>query len=166
MQNITRFEGIYAFLNNFHPSSIIVPVETRGRLDKDGKSVEYVLTETTWPDVEHLFQAMKTLCPWERETIRLALTPAIAKRRGRKVALRPDWEPQVKKDIMFWAVQHKFMQNPDLRTRLSWTKNARLIEGNYWHDNYWGDCYCPKCRHIIGQDQLGKTLMRVRNELC
>lgn len=31
--------------------------------------------------------------------------------------------------------------------------------------NYWGSCICDKCRTLPKRNQLGKTLMRIREEL-
>ena len=39
------------------------------------------------------------------------------------------------------------------------TGDQELIEGNYWNDTYWGVC------KGVGQNKLGKILMRVREEL-
>ena len=39
-----------------------------------------------------------------------------------------------------------------------------LIEGNTWSDNFWGDCHCPKCRGIKGENNLGKLLMKIRED--
>jgi len=60
----------YAFLSNFHPSTIWV----------EGKS---------YPTVEHAYQAHKTLNEESRELIRKAKDPAIAKKLGRGVEMTP-----------------------------------------------------------------------------
>ena len=47
------------------------------------------------------------------------------------------------------------------------------VEGNHWHDTYWGVCNpeafgkppCTKGCGGTGENQLGKILMRVRDEL-
>jgi len=72
-KDILEFEGTYRFLSNFWP----VKVELDG--------LEY-------PSVEHAFQAAKTLDAREREKIRLAKSPADAKKLGRAVTLREGWE--------------------------------------------------------------------------
>ena len=59
----------------------------------------------------------------------------------------------------------KFTQNPSLKEQLLDTGDVELIEGNTWHDNYWGNCTCSKCSGIIGRNQLGKTLMNIREEI-
>lgn len=52
-----------------------------------------------------------------------------------------------------------------LKKKLLETGDAELIEGNYWHDNTWGQCYCPRCKNKIGENHLGKLLMKIRESL-
>lgn len=141
---IEKFEGKYDFLSNFYPSEI----EYEG---------------IVYPSVEHAFQAAKTLDTSERERIAKLATPSLAKRAGRAVQLRPDWE-NIKNDVMFRCVQEKF-KIPELRKKLLETNREYLVEGNTWHDNYWGDCSCEKCKNIKGRNELGETLCIVRNEI-
>lgn len=144
MNKIDYFDGEYAFLSNFYDSPI----------EKDG---------ILYPTVEHYFQAMKTLHPEERKEIAAAATPGKAKRLGRNVQLRFNWE-QVKYQVMYDAVYKKFSRE-DLKASLLSTGDAELIEGNTWHDNIWGQCSCEKCKNIKGTNWLGKILMIVREEL-
>ena len=124
----------------------------------------FTLDGVEWETVEHYFQAMKTTNEDERERIRICGHPRIAKKFGRQVELRSDWE-DVKESIMTVAVREKFKQNDILRKHLFETGDDYLIEGNSWHDNIWGDCLCDKCKGIEGQNLLGKILMEVRREL-
>ena len=82
MKRIDKFDGQYAFLSNFYDS----PMPTAGGT-------------IFYPTVEHYFQAMKTENPEEREKIRLAPTPGKAKRLGRTINLRADWE-EIKLSVM------------------------------------------------------------------
>lgn len=141
---IKNFEGEYAFLSNFYFSPMIID------------NVVYTTNE-------HFFQAMKSLNPKERQAIVLAPTPGKAKRLGRKVSLRKDWE-DIKEEIMLTGLRHKF-SNPELRKKLLATGNEELIEGTTWHDNYWGICDCEACGGQ-GKNRLGKLLMQVREELA
>ena len=61
--------------------------------------------------------------------------PAEAKKWGKQVHLRPDWE-QVKDDIMKELLRQKFSHEP-FRLQLLSTGDAKLIEGNTWNDTYW-----------------------------
>ncbi len=141
---IIEFEDEYAFLSNFYPSTFT----------HDG--IEY-------PTVEHFFQAAKTLDIAEKKAIAAAATPGKAKRMGRMVRLRPDWEI-IKADVMKLGLQLKF-KDPSLAAKLIETGDEELIEGNWWHDNTWGSCYCVKCSRTPGRNLLGMLLMELRKEL-
>lgn len=112
---------------------------------------------------EHAFQAAKADNEEERQWVADAATPGEAKRRGRQVHLRKDWEV-VKDQIMLDIIRIKF-QNPDMRWRLVKSRDWILCENNYWHDNYWGNCTCERCQDIFGQNRLGNILMQVREEV-
>jgi ribA/ribD-fused uncharacterized protein len=144
-QPIDSFKGEYAFLSNFYKA-------------------EFTHRRKKYLFSENAYQAMKFTDEEIQEVIRVADTPAMAKRMGRKYKLRPDWE-QIKEQIMYEIVMCKFYQNHDLEDKLLATGNAYLEEGNHWHDNIWGNCQCRDCHYIEGQNLLGKTLMRVRNDL-
>lgn len=141
---INKFEGKYAFLSNFYTSAI----------QEDG---------ITYPTIEHYFQAQKTLNPFERKKIAAAATPGQAKRAGRNVTLRKDWE-EIKNSVMLQGLRLKFAV-PELAEKLLATGDAELIEGTTWHDNIWGNCSCPRCENIPGENRLGKLLMQVREEI-
>ena len=83
-----------------------------------------------------------------------------AKRLGRHVQLRPNWE-NVKLPIMEDIVRAKFTQNEDLKELLLATGDLVLEEGNTWHDTFWG--VDAKTRE--GTNHLGRILMRIRKEL-
>lgn len=135
---IDRFDGGYDFLSNFfmHPVTL------------DG---------VVYPSNEHAYQAAKTLDAGERELVRLRTTPAQAKRMGRKVTLRPDWE-RIKIGVMEDLVRQKF-NSPGLKERLLATGNDELEEGNTWGDRFWGTV------NGVGQNHLGKILMKIRDEV-
>lgn len=132
---IKEFKGGNAFLSNFYVSSVIY---------------EGIRFENS----EAAFQAAK--CP-ERMREFCGLSPQAAKRLGRRVEMRPDWET-VKYDVMYQVCMAKFTQNPDLLEKLLATGDAELVEGNTWGDKVWGVC------DGIGENNLGKTLMRIRSE--
>ena len=141
---IAVFDNEYAFLSNFYDS----PFELDG---------------ITYPTVEHFFQAMKAADPKDGRVIAAAITPGQAKRLGRKVVLRADWE-DIKVDVMRFALRCKF-QIPELREKLFATGNEELIEGNWWHDNTWGDCMCSECQNKPGRNMLGMLLMEIRSDI-
>jgi ribA/ribD-fused uncharacterized protein len=117
------------------------------------------LDDKYWPTVEHYYQAMKTLKVEEQDHIRKSTTAAWAKRHGRDVQLRSDWE-NIKDQVMYKALWSKF-ENCELRSRLLATNNDILQEGNSWHDTYWGiDLETGQ-----GQNKLGKMLMQIREKI-
>lgn len=140
---IDFFDSEYAFLSNFYNASCI-------------------FEEKLYPTVEHAFQAAKSLDHAERDWIAAAGSPGLAKRLGRRVNLRPDWE-KVKFDVMEECLRSKFA-DPVLKQKLLATGDEELVEGNYWHDNTWGNCFCEKCKDIVGRNMLGNILMKLRTE--
>ncbi len=104
---------------------------------------------------EHAFQLAKSIIHEEQVLVAACTTPGRAKRAGRKVSLRPDWE-DVKDSVMMEVTILKFINNPVLRQQLLDTGDQRLVETNKWGDIYWG------VSGGFGRNQLGKILMRVR----
>ena len=133
---IDKFTKEFRFLSNFWAC----------RIELDGK---------VYASVEEAYQAAKTILKEEREGIRLAGTPGKAKRLGRKVTLRSDWEA-VKVDIMRGFLQQKFKEGSSLHLMLRQTGDSELIEGNSWGDTFWGMCQGK------GENRLGKLLMEIR----
>ena len=110
-----------------------------------------------YPTSEHAFQAMKSLDEEERQEIALLPTPGKAKRAGKKLTLRADWE-EVKEEVMHAILVCKFSK-PELKEKLLDTCDAVLVEGNSWGDREWGVC------DGVGKNKLGKILMLVREKL-
>jgi N-glycosidase YbiA len=135
---IDRFNGDYSFLSNFYPCQVM-------------------FESKTYASVEHAYQAAKTTNNHEREWIGLDPNPAIAKRRGRSVTLRKDWK-EVQLPIMETCLRYKF-GNGRLKEALIGTGDAELIEGNHWGDTFFGQC------NGVGENHLGKLLMKIRAEL-
>lgn len=135
---INSFRGEYFFLSNFYECP-----------------VEY--NNLTYTNNEAVFQAQKCVSDSERMQF-TKLNPSEAKKLGRKVTLRKDWE-SVKIKIMGEIVREKFSQNPELAQRLIATGDAYLEEGNTWGDKVWGTV------NGSGANNLGIILMKVRNEL-
>lgn len=145
-QVIDSFRGEHEPFSNFY----IFPMTWKG--------LEY-------RSVEHAFQAQKPTDPVWQEKIRNAKDPGEAKKLGRskKFKLRADWE-DVKDGIMEALVTHKFKNSKVLAGELLSTGDALLIEGNTWHDQVWG-MVRGRDGKWVGQNRLGKILMKVRSEL-
>ena len=137
---IFSFKGEYAFLSNFYPSPIVVGYDA-------------------YPTVEHAFQAAKTLDLAEARRVRDAATPGKAKYAGRRVTLRPDWD-QVKLAVMEALLRQKFARGSELAGQLLATGDRELIEGNRWGDRFWGTDLQGN-----GRNELGRALMRIRDDL-
>jgi len=112
-----------------------------------------------FPTVEHAYQAAKTLDMAERKRIASLPTPGKAKRAGRGVELRPDWE-EVKYKIMKVLLYQKFSEEP-FKGNLLGTEDAVIVEdASAWNDKIWG-----VGRDGKGQNLLGRCLMEVRDML-
>jgi ribA/ribD-fused uncharacterized protein len=121
----------------------------------------FTLYGTSWPSVEHCFQAQKfPTDPSLQEKIRVAKTPASAKRLGRTKTphFRADWN-EVRDSIMLECLQAKFSQNPQLAATLKDTGTAQLREKSL-SDSYWGTG-----RNGCGRNRLGSLLHEVRKAL-
>jgi ribA/ribD-fused uncharacterized protein len=137
---INRFDGKHAFLSNFYPAEI-------------------ELGYLTYPTVEHAYQAAKTLDMTLRAQFTQVHTPGQAKRLGRTVPLRPDWE-EIKAAEM-WGLLVKKFNIPELRNQLLATGSARLVEGNLYGDRFWG----VDLRTGEGENFLGTLLMLLRGRI-
>lgn len=135
---INRFDGEFKFLSNFYT----VDIEYEGKLYKSS---------------EHAYQAAKTFNDYERDLFCSNITAGEAKKLGRKISIRPDWD-DVKTLVMYDILKIKF-SNPKLKNMLLMTNGFYLEEGNYWNDIFWGVC------NGIGENNLGKILMKIRDEL-
>ena len=147
-RRISGFQGKYRFLSNFHPSPITFDLEAGDRSIRAHA-----------PTAEHAYQASKAAAIKDGLTVLNCATPGEAKRAGRRIRQRPDWEAR-KTAVMRRVVEAKFRQNPQLARQLLATGDAKLVEENTWGDTFWGVC------HGRGQNRLGKILMAVRDELA
>ena len=138
--DILEFKGEFAYLSNFY------------------RGATFVWDGILWLNSEAAYQAAKSIDRDIRKMFSQMSNPGTAKREGRTVVLRPDWE-QVKYSIMWEIVQAKFDQNKDIAGKLMSTGFVHLEEGNNHRDNIWG--VCPPGSNN-GLNYLGKILMEVR----
>jgi N-glycosidase YbiA len=120
----------------------------------------FVMDKLWWNTSEHYFQAQKFVGTPYLEQIRSVNKPKDAANLGRKRSfpLRSDWE-RVKDEIMLRAVLCKFQIHLDIQAILLGTGDEEIVE-NAPADYYWG---CGK--DGMGKNQLGLTLMQVRDRL-
>lgn len=137
-ERIEGFQNEYRFLSNF-------------------EYVRVKLDGVYYPSVEHAYQAAKTLDVNERMLILKAKGPGHAKRLGKLIECRSDWD-DVKERIMMDLCIQKFAQEP-FRSLLLATGDAYIEETNTWKDTHWGVC------NGQGQNHLGYILMDIRTYL-
>jgi len=149
---INQFIGDYRFLSNFYMRAV-------------------TFEGIVYPSNEHAYQAAKTLNLLERKRISELPTPGNAKKAGKLLELRPDWNT-AKFDIMYKLCKEKF-SSPVMKAQLLGTGDEELMEGNTWWDLVWGvsliSGFSKKLdRYVMegeGENNLGKILMRIREEL-
>jgi len=132
--------------SNFYPVKIFV----------DG--IEY-------NSVEHCFQCAKASTQEDFMKVYYAKTASAAKREGRKITLRSDWE-QIKNNVMYNCLFVKFSKEP-FRTALYNTIGKYIVEASPT-DGYWGaksnvnSIYLN--RNFPGKNMLGQLIMKLRDE--
>lgn len=141
---ITRFRGEYAFLSNLY-------------IEPDGTHVEGE------------FQARKARTERERrERTRefMRLMPGEAKRAGKTLLLRGDWE-EVKVEEMRELQLDKFLEHKVLREKLLATGERELVEGPPGGSRFWGcvETWKDGVWVLAGENWCGKNLMWVRKEI-
>lgn len=136
---IVNFFGEYRWLSNFWNAPLVFP-------------------EITFPNVECAYQALKSENP-EDWLMFTNISASTARKRGKLLPLRPDWNDAFKLRLMYQLVYKKFHDHPDLKGKLLNTGDAELIEGNHWGDTYWG------VSQGQGTNYLGRILMQVRKDL-
>lgn len=169
MTDILEFKGENAYLSNF----FYAPFIAKAWLDP-GAGERIAIYPSTWPTVEHFFQACKSSNVAGAERVLNAGTPGQAKRFGRTLDLRQDWE-EIKDKVMEEGVWRKFHSHPRLAELLASTDDSVLVEGNRWGDKYWGACFefdsgqeswsSDGRLALVGKNRLGEILMSLRTRL-
>lgn len=140
------FRGDKFFLSNMYPCPVKINVNGTIYMMKSSETV---------------FQALR--CP-ERIEEFLQLDGFTAKKLSHSCVERPDWHKlgpnnmTMDLEIMLYALRCKFTQNPSLAAKLV-ALEGEIVEINEWNDTYWGVC------NGHGENNLGKLLMQVRDEL-
>ena len=138
---INEFKGKYYFLSNFYNA----PIMYEGLLYQNNESA---------------FQSAKVTDIEKRKQF-CSKDPSTAKKKGRNVTLRHDWE-KIKANVgemIFINSDNDPCGCNDKAGRKLDTGDKELVEGNVWNDVYWGVC------RGRGKNMLGKILMKVRKEL-
>ena len=146
---IKGFFGEYRFLSNFWPAKVFL----------DGE--EYSCTENAYQAAKYKKEDreyFKTCSPKE-SIIFVRENPPTAYSEG-------DWE-NLKLEIMRELLIQKFdvELNPENTQRLLETRGKYLEETNYWEDVYWGVHKTSESEEGVGENNLGKLLMEIREEI-
>lgn len=151
LNGIKGFEGKYDCFSNFCMHDTIFIKLPYGK--KDAKSYGS-------DNVETLFQAAKCTNHKDIQSIILTATPSEAKKLGRKVELRKDWE-YIKEEVMRELLNKKFDFFPEFKNLLADIPDDIVIaEFNTWNDKEWG----VSSKTLEGKNKLGKILMELRNK--
>jgi len=134
---IKEFQGSKRWLSNFTPCWVFL----------DG---------VAYPSTENAYQAAKTVVKNERKPF-VGMTAGQAKRAGKKVTIRDDWD-EVKLEVMEDLTRQKYTQEP-FKSKLLGTGDREIQEGNRWGDTFWGIC------NGRGSNHLGVIIMKIRSEL-
>lgn len=139
---IYGFFGAFRFMSNFYPLNVGV-----------------VFEELTFPSVEHAYQAAKY--PYDQRRQFVEVNAGQAKRLGQKA---PNYNSKKwakhKYEIMYALNWQKYFNNEILQEKLVMTSGCDLQERNHWGDRDWGTD-----ENGIGENNLGKILMRVREKI-
>lgn len=136
-REIKGFSGEFRFLSNFYPCKFVI----------DG---------VIYPSSEHYYMCQKTDDPYKKSLILESTLPSRAKRIGRTLTLRPDWDEKHRNPAMLKGLIGKF-SSEHMLNKLNSTMGAYLEETNHWGDTYWGVC------HGEGKNMLGRMLMFIRD---
>jgi ribA/ribD-fused uncharacterized protein len=153
VNGLEGFQGDFEFLSNFCRHDSVLSLA----LPYGKKNAHQVISD----NIEILFQAAKVDSWHDLAFIIQCKTPGQAKRNGRRIKLREDWEEN-KDKIMEDLVRQKFTRLPIFRQKLlSIPDDMYIVEMNYWNDTYWG----VNKRTFEGENRLGEILMKIRSEL-
>jgi len=135
MNDVLEFQGENRWLSNFWPCQVI-------------------FEGITFPSVENAYQAAKTTLKHRDQFV--SCTAGQAKRLGRIVDIRPEWQ-SVKLEVMKGLIEQKFSKGSSLGVKLLSTGTCLIVEGNNWNDRFWGVCKGK------GENNLGKLIMNQRS---
>lgn len=146
------FFSKYSYLSNFYPTQLDVNSQ---RFDSAEQAYQY--TKSIICQREEACKSIKE-CP----------DPKKVKRFGDKIPTTPQWE-EVKEKTMRCILLAKFLQNKDLRRKLSETGTVELMEcttNPFWGTGWRLDSYeWQKSMKYPGKNRLGKMLEEIRDEV-
>jgi len=146
---IRGFFGQYRFLSNFWPAKVFLDGEEYSCSENAYQAAKYKREYRTY---------FRTCSP--RDAVKF-----VEENHEGKYS-HEEWN-SIKLEIMKKLLVQKFDKNlnPDNYKKLVDTGNKYLEEANDWEDTYWGVNKGDKNEPGIGENNLGKLLMEVRDEL-
>ncbi|MEN9613790.1 MAG: Xylella phage Salvo [Candidatus Parcubacteria bacterium] len=146
-KEIKGFFGPYRFLSNFGKAVVF--------LDGD----EYATVENAYQAAKYKKESRDFLktCPAKQAIIFTRAHPMDA-------YSQEEWDG-VKLGIMRGLLEQKFdaTLNPENHAKLLGTGDEYLEETNYWGDKYWGVSKSDAGEEGVGENNLGKSLMAIRD---
>jgi ribA/ribD-fused uncharacterized protein len=139
---IERMNGKYYLLSNFYPC----PIEYEGLVYRSNEAA---------------YQASKSTDPEVRESFTRVKNGGEARTAGQTIYLRQNWD-QIKYEIMKDINRIKYSE-PEMKGFLLGTGDQYIQEGNNHQDFYYGCCLIDG--KWVGENNLGKILMEIREEL-
>ena len=125
-----------------------------------------IVNDMMWRTSEALYQACRfPSSPELQEVIRSQASPMAAKmvtKPHRARDGRADWD-NVRVDVMLWVLRIKALQHPGFLADLADTGDRTIIEDSH-NDRSWGAVFSEEQGVFIGENQLGRLLMTVRDE--
>lgn len=132
------------YLSNFH----LVDIEYDGAV---------------YPSSEHAYMSAKSNdAGWKEFCQDRKNSCGVVKKQSYSITLVENWD-QLKFKVMYDVLKLKFVKGSLLADKLLSTGNQNLQEGNWHNDRIWG--VDLKTNPNIGENHLGRTLMRIRDEL-
>lgn len=147
IKSVSEIKGFYEpfrWLSNFYPLTDYILYQ----------GIEYSSTE-------HFYQAMKSLDHEVRlhvSTLKVGKTKKYCSPENEDFIQRPDWL-KLKIQVMEFALRQKFSQD-FFKTLLLATGDMYIEETNTWNDIFFG---CTP--EGLGENHLGKIIMKLREEL-
>ena len=141
MINIPYYESSFFALHNFSAHSI-------------------VYKGAVYPTVEHAYHSSKFDDVDIKKEIQQAGNPLLAYTLGQKYASarKSNWD-EIKVNVLYEIIKEKVKQYDEVKNVLLSTGNDEIIEVNP-NDDFWGNGIDGN-----GQNNTGKILMRIRQEL-
>jgi len=143
---IYGFFGVFRFLSNFE----LCQVRYDGRI--------FNSTEAAYMSAKVDPNSPKAAA-YKDSLANPSLKPSDARKLGRQLTeLREGWD-DMRLQVMYDVNLIKYTNNSTLKQKLLVTEDLELVEANWWNDTFWGECEGK------GENNLGKVLMRIRDEL-